>query len=145
MQLNAPAWKPVDRIPRGGDTLEVVEVRQAVPQDSRPPHFRGDEAVPTFGGQLARSEEEVMSRSQLNDSKPSPSVGRLAARYAALSSLIVTVSIVVWAVSTDASGYFWPGWAAVVALYVFIARVGRAALGDAEEIHKLQLHLGGAR
>jgi hypothetical protein len=27
MQLNAPAWKPGDRIPRGRDTLEVVEVR----------------------------------------------------------------------------------------------------------------------
>jgi hypothetical protein len=29
MQLNAPAWKPGDRIPRGRDTLEVVEVRDA--------------------------------------------------------------------------------------------------------------------
>ena len=28
MQLNAPAWKPGDRIPRGRDTLEVVEVRE---------------------------------------------------------------------------------------------------------------------
>jgi hypothetical protein len=27
MQLNAPAWKPGDRIPRGRDTLEVVDVR----------------------------------------------------------------------------------------------------------------------
>jgi hypothetical protein len=27
MRLNAPAWKPGDRIPRGRDTLEVVEVR----------------------------------------------------------------------------------------------------------------------
>jgi hypothetical protein len=27
MQLNAPAWKPGDRIPRGRATLEVVEVR----------------------------------------------------------------------------------------------------------------------
>jgi hypothetical protein len=28
MQLDAPAWKPGDTIPRGRDTLEVVEVRQ---------------------------------------------------------------------------------------------------------------------
>jgi hypothetical protein len=27
MQLNAPAWKPGDLIPRGHDTLEVIEVR----------------------------------------------------------------------------------------------------------------------
>jgi hypothetical protein len=27
MQLNAPAWKPGDRIARGRDALEVVEVR----------------------------------------------------------------------------------------------------------------------
>jgi hypothetical protein len=27
MRLNAPAWKPGDRIPRGRDTLVVVEVR----------------------------------------------------------------------------------------------------------------------
>jgi hypothetical protein len=27
MRLNAPTWKPGDRIPRGRDTLEVVEVR----------------------------------------------------------------------------------------------------------------------
>jgi hypothetical protein len=27
MQLNAPAWKQGDRIPRGRDALEVVEVR----------------------------------------------------------------------------------------------------------------------
>jgi hypothetical protein len=27
MRLNAPPWKPGDRIPRGRDTLEVVEVR----------------------------------------------------------------------------------------------------------------------
>jgi hypothetical protein len=27
MQLKAPAWKPGDRIPRGRDTLEVVEAR----------------------------------------------------------------------------------------------------------------------
>jgi hypothetical protein len=27
MRLNAPDWKPGDRIPRGRDTLEVVEVR----------------------------------------------------------------------------------------------------------------------
>jgi hypothetical protein len=27
MQLNAPGWKPGDTIPRGRDTLEVVEVR----------------------------------------------------------------------------------------------------------------------
>jgi hypothetical protein len=27
MQLNPPAWKPGDRIARGRDTLEVVEVR----------------------------------------------------------------------------------------------------------------------
>jgi hypothetical protein len=27
MHLNAPAWKPGDTIPRGRDTLEVVEVR----------------------------------------------------------------------------------------------------------------------
>jgi hypothetical protein len=26
-RLNAPNWKPGDRIPRGRDTLEVVEVR----------------------------------------------------------------------------------------------------------------------
>jgi hypothetical protein len=26
MEINAPAWKPGDRIPRGRDTLEVVEV-----------------------------------------------------------------------------------------------------------------------
>ena len=26
MRLNAPNWKPGDRIPRGRDTLEVVEV-----------------------------------------------------------------------------------------------------------------------
>jgi hypothetical protein len=26
MQLNAPTWKPGDRIPRGRDTLQVVEV-----------------------------------------------------------------------------------------------------------------------
>jgi hypothetical protein len=27
MRLNAPAWRPGDRIPRGRDTLEVVHVR----------------------------------------------------------------------------------------------------------------------
>jgi hypothetical protein len=27
MQLNAPGWKPGDRIPRGRDTSEVMEVR----------------------------------------------------------------------------------------------------------------------
>jgi hypothetical protein len=27
IQLNAPAWKPGDRIPRGRDSLEVLEVR----------------------------------------------------------------------------------------------------------------------
>jgi hypothetical protein len=27
MQLNAPAWKPGDRISRGRDALEVIEVR----------------------------------------------------------------------------------------------------------------------
>ena len=26
-RLNAPTWKPGDRIPRGRDTLQVVEVR----------------------------------------------------------------------------------------------------------------------
>jgi hypothetical protein len=29
MQLTAPAWKPGDRIPRGRDTLEVVEVQNS--------------------------------------------------------------------------------------------------------------------
>ena len=28
MRLNAHDWKPGDRIPRGRDTLEVVEVRE---------------------------------------------------------------------------------------------------------------------
>ena len=27
VRLNAPAWKPGDRIPRGRDALEVVQVR----------------------------------------------------------------------------------------------------------------------
>jgi hypothetical protein len=27
MRLNAPNWRPGDQIPRGRDTLEVVEVR----------------------------------------------------------------------------------------------------------------------
>jgi hypothetical protein len=27
MQLNAPVWRPGDTIPRGRDTLEVIEVR----------------------------------------------------------------------------------------------------------------------
>jgi hypothetical protein len=27
MRLNAPMWRPGDRIPRGRDTFEVVEVR----------------------------------------------------------------------------------------------------------------------
>jgi hypothetical protein len=29
MQLNAPVWKPGDRIPRGRDTLMVVAVRNS--------------------------------------------------------------------------------------------------------------------
>jgi hypothetical protein len=31
IQLNAPAWKAGDRIPRGRDTLEVVEARHGEP------------------------------------------------------------------------------------------------------------------
>jgi hypothetical protein len=64
--------------------------------------------------------------SQRNDS-----LSRFAARQAAYSAATVAVSTVVWAVSTDAGGYFWPGWVLVAALLGFITRVGRAALAEA--------------
>jgi hypothetical protein len=72
-------------------------------------------------------------------------LSRLAARQAGYSASIVAVSTVVWAVSTDAGGYFWPGWVMVAALLGFVTRVGRAALGDAEEMRKLEVRFGGAR
>jgi hypothetical protein len=81
----------------------------------------------------------------MSQPNPGPSLARLAARQASHAALVSTISVVVWAVSTDASGYFWPGWVMVVALLAFVTRVGRAALGDAEEIHKLEMRYGGAR
>ena len=86
-----------------------------------------------------------MSRSQQDDSKLRPPIARLAARQWAYSASIVTLAVLVWSVSTDASGYFWPGWVMVIVLFAFITRVGRAALRETTEIYKLEVRCGGAR
>ncbi len=57
----------------------------------------------------------------------------------------MTVCILVWAATTDAGGYFWPGWVMFVAVLGFLTQVGKAALGDAEQREELEKRYGRAR
>jgi hypothetical protein len=64
--------------------------------------------------------------SHVNDSKQRLSkLALLAARNAGHSALIVIICILVWAVTTDAGGYFWPGWVMLVAVLSFSRRSAR--------------------
>jgi hypothetical protein len=83
--------------------------------------------------------------SQLNDSKQRPGLGPLAVRKAGHSALIVVACIAIWAISTGASGYFWPGWVILVAMLSFLAQVGKAAFGDGNARKKLDNRYGGSR
>jgi hypothetical protein len=83
---------------------------------------------------------------QLKDSTPTrPSLGKLAARKAGHSVIAIVVCTVIWALSSDASGYFWPGWVVLIAGLDFLVNVGKAALGDAKEREKLEKRYGDAR
>jgi hypothetical protein len=84
--------------------------------------------------------------SQLNDSSPPrPGLVKLAARKAGHDALTVIVCIVIWALSSHAGGYFWPGWVIVIAGLDFLIHVGKAALGDAKECAKLEKRYGDAQ
>lgn len=83
--------------------------------------------------------------SQPNDSNPRPSLALLAARQAGHSALTIVVCIVIWALSNNASGYFWPGWVILVAALSFLTQVGKAALGDAKERESLEKRYGSPR
>ena len=84
--------------------------------------------------------------SQLNDShQQPPGLGALAARKAGHSALIVIACVAIWAISTHASGYFWPGWVILVATLSFLAQVGKAAIGDGNARKKLEDRYGGSR
>ena len=84
--------------------------------------------------------------SQLNDStlRP-PGLAVLAARKAGHAVLTVIVCIVIWALSSHAGGYFWPGWVILIASLDFLIEVGKAALGDVKEREKLEKRYGGSR
>jgi hypothetical protein len=84
--------------------------------------------------------------SQLNDSRQRPpGLGLVAARKAVHSALIVIACIAIWAISTGASGYFWPGWVILIATLSFLAQVGKAAIGDGNARKKLENRYGGSR
>ena len=84
--------------------------------------------------------------SQLNDSQQRPpGLGPLAVRKAGHSALIVIACIAIWAISTGASGYFWPGWVILIATLSFLAQVGKAALGDGNARKKLENRYRGSR
>jgi hypothetical protein len=81
-----------------------------------------------------------------NDSlRPQSGLGKLAARKAGHSTIAVVVCIVIWALSNNASGYFWPGWVILIASLDFLVNVGKAALGDAKERAKLEKQYGDAQ
>jgi hypothetical protein len=81
--------------------------------------------------------------SELNHhTRPRPRLGELAARKAGHSALTVIVCITIWALSSNASGYFWPGWVILIAALDFLTNVGKAALGDAKEREKLEKQYG---
>jgi hypothetical protein len=83
--------------------------------------------------------------SQLNDSPQPPSrLAKLAARKAGHAALAIVVCIVIWAFSSDASGYFWPGWVILIATLDCVVSVGKAALGDVKERAKLEKRYGNA-
>jgi hypothetical protein len=84
--------------------------------------------------------------SQLSNPTPArSSLGKLAARKAGHSAITIVVCIVIWALSSHASGYFWPGWVILIAALDFLVNVGKAALGDAKEREKLEKRYGDAR
>ena len=82
---------------------------------------------------------------QHNDSQPHTPLRLLATRKAGHSALIVTVCILVWAITTSASGYFWPAWVILVAALSFLAQVGKAALGNTKQREKLEHRYGNPR
>jgi hypothetical protein len=84
--------------------------------------------------------------SQLTESNGArPSLALLAARKAGHAAITVIVCIVIWAVSSDAGGYFWPGWVILIAGLDFLIHVGKAVLGDAKEREQLEQRYGGSR
>jgi hypothetical protein len=84
--------------------------------------------------------------SQLNDSQQRPpGLGPLAVRKAGHSALIVIACIAIWAISTRASGYFWPGWVILIATLSFLTQVGKAAFGDGNARKKLENRYHGSR
>jgi hypothetical protein len=84
--------------------------------------------------------------SQLNDSaRPPFSLAKLAGRKAGHSALAIIVCIVIWALSSNASGYFWPGWVILIASLDFLVCVGKAALGDVKEREKLERQYGSSQ
>jgi len=83
---------------------------------------------------------------QLNDSAQTrSSLGKLAARKAGHSAITIAVCVVIWALSSNASGYFWPGWVILIGGLDLLVNVGKAALGDAKERAKLEKRYGDAQ
>ena len=81
--------------------------------------------------------------SQLNESiRARPSLAKLAARKAGHDALTIIVCVVIWALSSHADGYFWPGWVIAIAGLDFLVNVGKSALGDAKERAKLEKRYG---
>jgi DUF1707 SHOCT-like domain len=96
-------------------------------------------------GELARALSQLPERQ--TDPAPSeaperPSLPFLAARQAGYSALVVVVCSMVWTF-TGSHGDFWPKWVILVLAISFVARVGRAALGDPETRDKLEQRYGG--
>jgi hypothetical protein len=84
--------------------------------------------------------------SPLTDSpRPASGLGKLAARKAGHAGIAVVVCVVIWAFSSDAGGYFWPGWVILIATLDFLTHVGKAALGDVKEREKLEKQYGDAQ
>jgi hypothetical protein len=80
-----------------------------------------------------------------NSTKPRYGLAKLAGRMAGHSAITIVVCVVIWALSSHGSGYFWPGWVIVIAGLDFLTRVGKAALGDAKEREKLEKRYGDAQ
>jgi DUF1707 SHOCT-like domain len=96
-------------------------------------------------GELARVLSQLPERRHdpvRNDVPERPSLLVLAARQAGYSALIVLICSLVWAF-TGADGDYWPRWVILALVISFVARVGRAALGDAEARERLEQRFGG--
>ena len=96
-------------------------------------------------GELARVLSQLPDRRHdpvPSDGHQGPSLSVLAARQAGYSALIVLVCSLVWAF-TGAGGDYWPRWVILALAISFVARVGRAALGDVEARERLEQRFGG--